>query len=522
MGGGGGTAARLTTGLVAAAVAAVALATVLLATRAGPGATVDSGEYLAVADGLRHGHGLTMPYVGYDEPYPEVVVPGERVDLTVFPPLFPVAIAATEAATGAEPLTAARWVNAVSYALLTALVVALVAGSTGSLPIAALAGALTIAPTFVYTASMAWSEPMMLVGYVATVAALCAYLRTRARRWLAAAVILAAVTSMVRFTGLAAVLGVAVMLLLSGHGSTRVRWGRALAAAACGVLPEAVWFARNAFVLGAPSEKPIAWHPPGRADLERTARTVTSWFLRDTPDRRWVIGLLVTAVLVFTIARGIDATRRRAVDWTSLPAVCAVFAIVYAAFVLAARATFDNNIDLSTRQLLALQVLAIIGVVAKVPSWRPPLRTCALAGAGAVLAIGAFRLATATVPQLPDTDHSGYSSAAWDRSEGLDLIRSLPDDTVVVTNAPDAVWLRTGRSTLFIPLTANLYRGSANERYDRELSALADAIRGRAAVVVFFDRPTRGHARVIDDAVVHVLQLGSGRRLADATRYDPR
>lgn len=168
-----------------------------------------------------------------------------------------------------------------------------------------------------------------------------------------------------------------------------------------------------------------------------------------------------------------------------------------------------------------LASLGVIGVVAKVPSWRAPWRRIALGVAGVVVCIGAFRLTTATVPDLPDTDHSGYSSAAWDRSAGLELIRSLPGSTLVVTNAPDAVWLRTGRSSRFLPQTANLYRGSANERYGMELTALATPIRGRAAVVVFFDRPTRGHARVIDDAAVHVLQLRPGRRLADATRYDP-
>jgi hypothetical protein len=462
-----------------------------------------------------------MPYVGYDEPYPEVVDPGGRVDLTVFPPLFPVAIAATSAATGTAPMTAARWVNAVSYAVMVAIVVALVAAATGSAVAGGLAGGLTIAPTFVYTASMVWSEPMMLAGYVATIAALASYLRTRRRRWLVGTVALAGITSMVRFTGLAAVLAVAVVLLVSGDDSFVHRLRRGVVAGACGVVPEVLWFARNTFVLGAPSEKPLAWHPPGRADAVRTARTLASWFVRDTPDRRWVIGVVVTLVIVVALARSVRDLRRGSIDWTSVPAVCAVFAVVYAGFVLAARATFDNNIDLSTRQLLALQVLAIIGVVAS--SWRrPPARRGAVLGVAVlVLLVGAFRLATATVPDLPDTDHSGYSSAAWDRSAGLELIRALPGDTLIVTNAPDAVWLRTGRSSLFLPLTANLYRGSANDRYGAELTALADAIRGRPTVVVFFDRPTRGHRRVIDDAAVHLLRLGPGRRLADATRYEP-
>src|SRR3954453_23245517 len=112
---------------VAIAAGTVAMTIVLFTTRDGPGATVDSGEYVAVADGLRHGHGLTMPYVGYDEPYPEVVMPGERVDLTVFPPLFPAPIAATSLASGAAPVTSARWLDALSYAVMAAIVAALVA-----------------------------------------------------------------------------------------------------------------------------------------------------------------------------------------------------------------------------------------------------------------------------------------------------------------------------------------------------------------------------------------------------------
>lgn len=49
------------------ALAAAALAAV--ASHPYPGATVDSGEYLAVAEGLVEGHGLTMRYVNYDEAF---------------------------------------------------------------------------------------------------------------------------------------------------------------------------------------------------------------------------------------------------------------------------------------------------------------------------------------------------------------------------------------------------------------------------------------------------------------------
>jgi hypothetical protein len=40
-----------------------------------PGVSVGSGEYLATADGLVSGHGLSMPYVGYDEAFRRAPVP---------------------------------------------------------------------------------------------------------------------------------------------------------------------------------------------------------------------------------------------------------------------------------------------------------------------------------------------------------------------------------------------------------------------------------------------------------------
>src|SRR4051794_5094621 len=269
---------------VAIAAGAIAMAVVLFTTREGPGATVDSGEYLAVADGLRHGHGLTMPYVGYDEPYPDVVRPGERVALTQFPPLFPIAVAGVSAATGSDVSTAARWLNAVCLGVVALLTCLVVGRATRSTRWAALAGALVVAPTFVYTASMAWSEPLMLALLSATLAALLVHLRDGSMRWLAAAVALAALSSMARFTGLAAVVSVTFLVLVT---SRRPR--RALAVAVVGLAPTVAWFARNTLAIGAPSEKPLAWHPPGAHELERVARTLASWFVRDTPDRRAVV-----------------------------------------------------------------------------------------------------------------------------------------------------------------------------------------------------------------------------------------
>lgn len=505
--------------VVAAVVATVAVALVLATARDDAGATVDSGEYLAVADSLRAGDGFTMPYVSYDEPYPDEVRLGQRTPMTQFPPLYPASIAAVGAVTGWSSLTAALAVNVVSLAVTAALVTLLVGRSTRSVAWAALAGALVVAPAYVFTAAMVWSETLMLATFTGALVALDAHLRDGRRRWLAAAVGLGALSSAVRFPGLVAVLATAVVVVRASPGHRRL--GRALAVLGVGGLPQAIWFARNTFLIGAPSEKPLGWHPPGwDAAVARVARTVTSWVIRDTPDRRLVVGAVAATGVAWGVATAVRRLRRREVEWSSLPVVCAVFGAVFAAFLVGARTVLDNNVVFSTRQLAAIHVVLVVGGLTAAA--RHPARARRIAVAGlclAVVATGTFRLATKTVRVFPVTYRSGYTSLAWDRSEGLAHIRALPADTVVVTNAPDAVWLRTGRAPLFLPLAADLYAGGSNERYDDQLRSLADAVAGHDTVVVFFHRPTRRQVRALDPRVAETLDLDDGRVLADATVY---
>jgi hypothetical protein len=481
-----------------------AVGVVLAATRQDPGATVDSGEYLSVADSLRHGNGLTMPYVSYDEPYPEHVRVHERVDLTQYPPLYPAALAAV----GGSALSASRWLNALALGGVVAVVVLLLGAATGSLAWAGAGGALLVSPTFVYTASMTWSEPLMLLLYAGTVAATVAHVRGGDRRWLWAAVVLAGLCSMARFTGLAAGLGVGAVTWLT----CRRPW-RSVAVTAAAVSPEIFWFARNTLLIGAPSEKPVVWHPPGRTDLTRVLRSVTSWFVRDTPDRRRVVGIVLLLVIALT-AWAWGRAFRRGVAWDGVPAITAVFGTIYVAFLLAARAGIDNNIDLSTRHLAVVELLLVTGGILAGHRRKVTAVVAAL-----VVVSATFRLVTATVPEFPHTYRSGYTSDTWDRSAGLAFVRTLPSDTVVVTNAPDAVWLRTDRRPLFLPLAVDLYAGGPNRRYEDQLTSLGEAVRGHHAVLVFFERPTRGGNRRLDPRAARKLALVADRRLGDSSVY---
>ena len=85
-----------------------------------PGVTVDSGEYLSVAEALLEGRGFTMPYVSYDEAF-RVLNPGERIPMLQFPPIYPMVLAGAQWATGLDALAATRLLGAATYVLMIGL-----------------------------------------------------------------------------------------------------------------------------------------------------------------------------------------------------------------------------------------------------------------------------------------------------------------------------------------------------------------------------------------------------------------
>jgi hypothetical protein len=120
-----------------AAVLAVAL-TLRVTARFGPGAEPDTVTYLAGAAHLRSGHGFSD--IGGDP-------------LTLFPPLFPAAVAALEFL-GLAPLSAARFLNAAMFGLLVVLAAVWTRRISGSTTLAAVvAGLMAISTPMVAMAS---------------------------------------------------------------------------------------------------------------------------------------------------------------------------------------------------------------------------------------------------------------------------------------------------------------------------------------------------------------------------------
>lgn len=501
------------------AVAAGALA--LVVTHPTVAFTVDSGEYLAVADGVRSGEGLTMAYLSYDEPYDTGFSPGDRVPMTQFPPLYPLLMAALGAATGLDTLATARAVGTLLFAATVALTVELVRRA-GGLVAAVLAGALVLGSRTLLTVhAMAWSEPVLLFLTVVGLTLLWRGSVGADRRWIYGALVTLGLAASARFVGIgllagAMVIAVAVCRPRSGRERLALLGWMVLS-----VVPLAAWTVRTSSLLGGPSERPLRWHPPLRREVDALATAVGRWLALPAGPALPVGQAILLGLVLAGAWATVNVVRSRAV---TVPQACAVLGLGYLAVVYGARALIDVNAPFDSRIMSPLQLAVIIGLASKVSEL---LRGVRRSRSPAVLVGGVGVLVVAVIAwngvgsglRLLDTPEAGYASPGWRRSSGLDAVAELPADVAVITNAPDPVWHDVGRVTRFLPLETNIYTAGPNPRYRDQLEALRRASASRAVVIVFFDRPSRGRVRHLGEVPIDVLGAREVRRLGDATVY---
>jgi hypothetical protein len=101
-----------------------------------------------------------------------------------------------------------------------------------------------------------------------------------------------------------------------------------------------------------------------------------------------------------------------------------------------------------------------------------------------VALVGVRALTTATGNQ----DYRlGYAAAKWERSPVMREIESLPRGQWVVTNSPEAVYLKTGRHARGLPPKYSSTSLEKNSNYSKSLTELIDEARTHDGVFAMFD-----------------------------------
>ena len=488
---------------------AIAAGLTLWAATPYPGATVDSGEYLAVADGIANGHGLSMPYVSYDEAF-RILEPGQRVEMTQFPPLYPATLAAIHEVTAADLLTSAVLLGSSCF-LFSVLLGCLIVWEHGrDVKLVVLAGGLLLASQLVTLHSMVWSEGPMILGLMGALYLTQRAIRTGMTAPLIGATLFAVASSLSRYVGMSVAIAIGFALL------GRIGRVRAGVLSLVSLVPIAGWFARNAIVSGAASEKTIGWHPPSGRHLVQGAQAIGSWMVPGAIPGGIAGGAAFLALLVWGIRRAKQSSNPLPVALRT----CIIFGSCYLGVVVIARTVLDQNIPFDTRILAPLQVIVVISVCMALSSRRPGKRGALLLAAAALVAGGGVVRGVWAASEFPHLAVAGYTGEEWRSSETLAYAGDLPESAAIITNTPDPIWIWHRKASHFLPPRSSLYSGEPNESYSRQLQELRAATSCDGAFVVFFDRPTRKPVRSIDPVIVDEMELALKVDLADGAIYE--
>ncbi len=528
----------VTKGLTAAAIVACGLCALLAyATPYGLGVGGDATVYISAARRLAAGDGLTF-LNNVNEPQA----------LTQFPPLYPLLLAAGEAA-GLGVLATGKLLALLSIAMAGGCTALLCYMRTRSLVVALLAGVLLAACSQLVHVHAQFMTEGPFIGLTMLALLLTAGYqlrgggegrggggadRGRAWPWLIAIGLVVVSAILFRFAAVSLAGAVALAMLLGGPGSCRDGWrdgwrgrvlGAVVALGAAGVAMGLLAL-RNRLLGAAPAGRNTGYVPLTPEWIDTFLLTLSGAVMPDN-DLRWLgngvvlllgIGFVLVPVLRWAGRRPgqVGGDAGRVVD-----KVCWTFVLIYLPFLIICRIFVDAAIP-STYRLLApayipMQIL-VVGAVSdlvldrnfgrrlaarhfELPAlrWAPVLVVAWLAWLGLEQ--------TTAWAQGGRTRGFGYMSAAWRTSPTLAEVAKLPANTPIYSDGADAIQFLLGRESNGLPLVRFRTSGKVNPVLAQDLERIRLRLEADGGVVVYFKTIRRGDFLLSEEAAVEAFDL---------------
>ena len=367
---------------------------------------------------------------------------------------------------GIDPQAGIRLLNAACFGVNIALGGWLVRGITRSSLIALGAALLLLlAQPLLEVHSWAMSEALFITLMLATVICLGAYLQKGKIGWLLAGALLAGLSGVTRYAGIATIAAGAAGLLLipMTYGSPRGLLRHLADAIGFGLLSGLIYAIYPLTYPGASGQVSGAssFHLalPGIGSITDLFYNTILWVMPGRLARGHEVlvflGLLAAlAILVFLFAfLRKDPFRRLWKQVSIQPHIlflllfaAASFLVLYQANQSAYRSPFDFRLLSPTHLALFLAIMSILGLL-----WKQGTRFSAvriLLVLGFVFAAGLYTQRTVDTLRLYHEKGMGFASQYWHDSDIVTYLRQLPAQTIVVTTAPMGIYFSSAHESL--------------------------------------------------------------------------
>jgi 4-amino-4-deoxy-L-arabinose transferase-like glycosyltransferase len=467
--------------------------TLYAATPAGIGLTNDSAAYIGGARSILNGTG-----------YSDIWLDTAIEPITHYPPLLSLTLALI-GRLGLDPLRGARLLNILLFGANTALIGLLGWRMTRSqiwgIFLAVLFG---LSAAVLQIHAFALSEPLFLFLSLSSLILFdLSFEKKEERRknasflFLLSSGLLAGLTCLTRYSGLAliATILLSVFLLLPDW---RSRFTKAIYFLVGAVPPIAAWFIRNALVAETATNRTFQWHPVTMENIARGIYNFSQFIMPIESIRRemmksgavaWILFGLGLALLAWLIIQAFRLILRRDVSISPLIFTNAVYIFGYLGAVLFSMSFFDASTKFQIRILAPLYVswmILFVAVVEKFLNTKARLwRTLAIISIAIAISLSAYGFQS-TVSELRNSAGLGYGSWKWRDSLVMQSLRNLPEDRIIYTNTPPAVYLVTGRACRTIPTPLDPVDNLPRGEYDQDVAQMrADILSGRAVLALF-------------------------------------
>ena len=471
-----------------AAVSLVGACILVITTRWGIGLYTDSIVYIGAARSILEGDGLSF--------FSDA---GEFAPVIQYPPLYSYLIAVF-AMMGIDALEVARWINVLLFAGNAILVAYIVYHSTSSY-VASLVAAFFSLSTFpmVYIHSQALTEPMFIFMVLLGFSFLALYLQ-RCRLWMIyAASLCIGLSCIARYVGVAFVLTGAMVIFFLSETSWKERFAHTTLFGVLAFAPFIAWVCRNLLLAGNALNRTFGVHPPALNDLLPATDTIGYWLIpSEIVDAspwlsRSILGIVFFFLCWLVAKAGLPRSRH-----TQMLGFCLVG---YFAFLLISWSFNDQPLYLDTRTMALPYMTIMILTVSMITAWfrasRPVGKSWRWFTLDCLLIVVSLGQMINGVVWLRYSYFNGIGFAIeqWRNSELLNLVKNGQAPNLIYSNAPDFIYMFTGKRAAMIPRKVipdkRLQNGIPNQQYVSQIASVREELEKNQGILIYFDADDR-------------------------------
>lgn len=411
------------------------------------------------------GQGLNTPLYN-DVPEP----------MTNFPPLYPLVLSVV-GTFGVDPIISSRWMGALVFGLLILVIASSIYRFSNGSIWSTITGSLlaALAPSLLIIHSYAWSEPLFILFGFLGILFLASYFQNGRKYFLLLHALLSSFAFLTRYAGFAfIVFGIWVLL------RSRFDWGKKVKSlilyCLITIVPMLCWMVRTYVMTGKVANRSLNLN---LITLNHLLPALTSPVFLSS-------GFLVLIVIL-------SRTQKRNPELAScdhhhpfLP-LLSWFPLIYLITIVVSIITVDAYISLEDRILTP----GYVGVLIVCFSWlRRPVHGFFRRWINAFIIILLFcfsALISATWVLGSISNGIGYSGVGWKQSETIQFVMGMPETSILYSNAPDAIYILTGRHAGFIPQKFYLGSLQANDHFLSDVDLLRSHLFSSRAYIVYFD-----------------------------------